>query len=137
MSETLWEAFDERPHACGGEHCQVCALDNVKAELRPPTPVRHLSRAESPGTSKAAAASIPVTDLEALILQAIRLSGPHGMTQDELLQQFPSLSYSSVTARPAALKERGLIVDSGLKRKGRSGRNQTVLIAVEHVQMTL
>ena len=115
----------------------MCQLDSVKAELRPPTPVRHLSRTDDPGTSKAAAASIPVTDLEALILQAIRQAGPQGMTQDELLRMFPSLSYSSVTARPAALKDRGLIVDSGLKRKGRSGRNQTVLIAVEHVQMTL
>lgn len=99
-------------------------------ELRPPTPVKHLSRTENPATSKQAAASIEVTALEALVLRQIREAGPWGMTQDELLEANPHLSYSSVTARPAALKRRGLVVDSGSKRVGRSGRKQTVLVAV-------
>jgi hypothetical protein len=137
---SLWDTFAEEAvpvHGCAGDSCQVCELHNIKAQLRPGTPAKHLSRSQGPATSKAAAQELPVTDLEALVLQTIRQAGPRGMTQDELLQQFPNLSYSSVTARPAALKRRGLIADSGEKRKGRSGRNQSVLIALEYVQSTL
>lgn len=102
-----------------------------------PTPPRALARATSPGTSKAAAQDLPVTDLEVIVYEAIRDAGEEGMTQDELLQAFPHLSYSSVTARPAALKRKGMIMDSGIKRPGRSGRMQSVLIDAAPVQRTL
>jgi hypothetical protein len=71
------------------------------------------------------------------VYQAVRDSGEEGMTQDDLLERFPNLSYSSVTARPAALKRKGMILDSGRKRPGRSGRLQVVLIDAAHVQGTL
>lgn len=118
----LWDTRkDSGPvHACAGEHCQVCAM--------PRTPVRALARRDSPVTSKMAATELPVTDLEVLVYEAIRDAGEYGMTQDELLQKFPHLSYSSVTARPAALKRKGMIADSGRKRPGRSGRAQAVLV---------
>lgn len=130
--KTLWDLFAEEEqgptHACGGDSCQVCKMD-----VHPPTPAKHLARTEGPATSASAAADLPVTDLEALVLHAVREAGADGMTQDELLQRFSHLSYSSVTARPAALKARGLIADSGMRRKGRSGRSQTVLVAVEYL----
>ena len=103
------------PCGCGGNRfCVIC---------RPP-----LSRTSDPITSHQAAASIKSNDLEALVLRAIRESGKQGMTADELLEKFPDLSYSSITARPASLKRKGLIKDSGGRRPGRSGRSQAVLV---------
>lgn len=93
-----------------------------------------LARTDDPDTSHAAAASINTTDLETLVLNAIDAAGPRGMTQDELLAAFPGLSYSSVTARPAALKRKGFVVATDGKRKGSSGRAQTVLVARHHAQ---
>jgi hypothetical protein len=118
-------------HACAGVHCQVCAIANN------PTSPRALARSGSPITSKMSASDLPVTDLEVLVYEAIRDSGEEGMTQDDLLERFPNLSYSSVTARPAALKRKGMILDSGRKRPGRSGRLQVVLIDAAHSQGTL
>lgn len=80
-------------------------------------------------TSQLAFDSIDTTVLEEMVLSAIRKSGDRGMTADELLAQFPRYSYSSITARPASLKRKGLIKDSGERRKGRSGRLQAVLKA--------
>lgn len=92
-----------------------------------------LFRKNAPITSVHAAESVigELPRLESLVLEAIREAGKTGMTADELLQQYPHLSYSSVTARPKALKEKGYIQDSGEIRPGRTGRNQKVLIAVE------
>jgi len=129
----LWEVFakaDGPVHACAGDHCQVCKL------LNDPTSPRVLARSDSPVTSKVAASDLPVTDLEVLVYAAIRKSGEDGLTQDELLTMFPNLSYSSVTARPAALKRKGLVIDSGRKRPGRSGRLQAVLVDGVHAQGT-
>lgn len=94
------------------------------------TPIRKLFRKNAPDTSVQAAETLPVTKLELLVLQAIRDAGDTGITADELLAKFPNLSYSSVTARPASLKEKGLVKDSGERRKGRTGRTQAVLVAI-------
>lgn len=92
-----------------------------------------LYRADAIDTSVEAAESIDATRLEALVYEAIKDAGANGMTQDELLMKYPSFSYSSITARPASLKRKGLIADSGKRRAGRSGRNQAVLVAVEEL----
>jgi hypothetical protein len=92
-----------------------------------------LYRKTASDTSIEAANSIDVTVLEKLVFEAILSSGKLGMTQDDLLSAFPDMSYSSITARPASLKRKGLVVDSGQRRAGRSGRNQAVLIATELV----
>lgn len=96
------------------------------------TDFHHLFRGNASDTSIAAAASIDLTHLEQVVLNAVRDAGTAGITQDELLQKLPHLSYSSVTARPATLKTKGLIFDSGLRREGRSGRKQAVLVAAEY-----
>lgn len=96
------------------------------------TKLKELFRRNASDTSIEAAKSIEVTKLEALVLQAIKDSGKTGITQDELLQRFSHYSYSSITARPSALKRKGLVVDSGERRPARSGRNQAVLVAVEY-----
>jgi len=90
-----------------------------------------LFRRGASDTSIEAAQSIDLPKLERMVLNAIREAKKQGLTQDELLAKFKSYSYSSITARPAALKRKGLIVDSGERRLGRSTRKQAVLIASE------
>ena len=96
------------------------------------TDPRTLYRRNSSDTSQKAAHSLNVTLLEEMVLTAIEHSANNGVTQDELIQMFPEHSYSSITARPSALKRKGLIFDSGERRKGRSGRSQAVLKAAKY-----
>ena len=95
------------------------------------TSLKELYRADGSAESRDAAESIDVTRLENLVLDAVRRAGLYGVTQSELLAQFPDYSYSSITARPSALKRKGLIFDSGARRKGKSSRSQAVLVAAE------
>ena len=94
-------------------------------------PTSMFYRHHASDTSIEAAESIDITRLEQMILADIELSGVWGMTQDDLLTMHPRLSYSSVTSRPAALKRKGLIFDSGERRLGKSGRRQAVLKAAK------
>lgn len=90
-----------------------------------------LSRTADPQTSRAAAYSIDTTRLEALVYKTIRDAGPRGTISDEVREALADrdLSYSSVTARYAALKEKGLVEYSGYRRPGKSGRGQNVMVA--------
>ena len=55
------------------------------------------------------------------------------MISDEVRAAMPDVSsYSSVTARYKALKDKGLVLLSGERRPGRSGRNQSVMIGYKH-----
>ena len=94
------------------------------------TKLRELFRRNASDTSIEAAESIDVNKLEGMVLNAIRAAGAKGMTQTDLLAKFTSYSYSSITARPSALKRKGLVVDSGLRRPSPNGRKQIVLVAV-------
>ena len=91
------------------------------------TPVKHLYRTEATDTSEQAACSLDVTRLEYSVLAVIRKLGP--CISDEVREHFPNLSYSSVTARYRALLDKGLIKDTGNRRKGNSGRKQRVMEA--------
>lgn len=113
--------MNECPHGYPDGDSHRCALCRRAAQS-------HLTRIGSPATSARAVESLDVGRLEQLIAEAIHAAGPAGMTADELMAVYPKLSYSSVTARPAALKEKGLVFDSGRTRPGRSGRQQTVLV---------
>ena len=93
------------------------------------TPVKHLYRTNDPDTSVLAAYSIDVTRLEYAVLSAIRKLGP--CISDEVREQFPNLAYSSVTARYRSLLDRGLIKDTGRRRKGISGRGQRVMEVID------
>lgn len=92
-----------------------------------------LHRADASDTSVQAAYSVPTASLEARVLAEIRAAGRKGITQDELIDALPGVKYPSLTARFSALLRNGLIVDTGERREGRSGRNQRVLVATgEH-----
>jgi len=95
------------------------------------TKLKELFRRNASDTSIEAALSIEVTQLERMVLSAIKSAGNQGMTQQELIEKFSNYSYSSITARPSALKRKGLIVDSGERRVGKSGRKQAVLVSSE------
>lgn len=90
-----------------------------------------LSRTADPQTSHAAGHSIDTTRLEELVYKTIRDAGPRGTISDEVREALADrdLSYSSVTARYAALKEKGLVEYSGYRRPGKSGRGQNVMVA--------
>lgn len=98
------------------------------------TPTKHLYRTDAIDTSVKAAESVDVNRLESLVLAVIRGAGRRGITQGELLGIFDNYAYSSITARPSALKRKGLVVDSGERRVGASGRGQAVLIAKEYAR---
>jgi hypothetical protein len=129
MSDGLWDEPQEPTvpnHAHTEPTCAFCAVYE-KGVTQP----RTLARSGDPSTSHAAARSADVTGLEALVLADVEAAGEHGVTQDELLALHPTMSYSSVTARPAALRAKGLVRYSGRVRAGASGRSQRVLVAAK------
>ena len=100
------------------------------------TDPRKLARADGPDTSKEAAGKVDSAKLEHAVYLAIRDFGAAGCTSDEVrsLRQFRDMPYSSVTARYKALMDRELIVDSGRRRKGTSGRSQRVMVAAVYAE---
>lgn len=108
----------------------MCACGSLMCPYCNPTPPEFMARSDDPDTSKAAAGSLSVAALEAAVLAVIRDAGETGVTVDDLLDALPGFSYQSVSPRPAALKRKGLVRDSGVRRRGRSGRGQVVLVAV-------
>lgn len=106
------------------------AVSSAQASYSFGTDPRCLVRATSPDTSFEAAQTVDTTRLESLVYDAVR-SFAGGCIQDDVLNLFPGFPYSSVTARFRALLDKGLIVDTGERRKGRSGRSQRVLVGAE------
>ena len=94
------------------------------------TEARKLARRDSLDTSKEAAAKLNPAGLEKEVHDVIINAGPRGVISDEVRAALPHISsYSSVTARYKALKEKNLIVATEKKRPGASGRNQHVMVA--------
>ena len=81
------------------------------------------ARTTDPGTSHAAAQSMQGSEAsrtERLVLQALILQ-PEGLTTHEMVPLI-HMPYESVTPRIAPLVRQGLVVDSGIRRTGRSRR---------------
>ena len=87
---------------------------------------KKLVRNDSSSTSIEAAKSLDTSRLEELVYKTIS-SFEDGCIQDDVLSVLNYLPYSSVTARFAALKRKGLIKVGDEKRKGKSGKNQSVM----------
>ena len=85
-----------------------------------------LVRKDSPVTSIEAAASIDTTRMEQIVYETIARFD-QGCIQDEVLANLPQYPYSSVTARFRGLLDKGYIIDTGLTRAGKSGRQQRIL----------
>lgn len=88
-----------------------------------------LARATDPETSKEAAQSVDPTKLEQIVLDTIR-SFPQGCISQDVEHMLAEYRASSITPRYRPLMKKGLIVDTGEKRPGFSGRNQRVMKAV-------
>lgn len=100
-------------------------------ELNLPTPAYKLVRNDDPSTSHAAAEQLDVTRMEKKVLQAINMF-PDGCISDDVLDRMSHIRYSTVTARYKQLKEKGLVIVDGTKRKGASGRQQLVMWSKEN-----
>jgi hypothetical protein len=85
-------------------------------------------------SSRLALASIDQTALEALVLDTIASFGAAGCISDEVRQAHPDLAYSSTTARYSKLLSKGLIIDTGRRRPGLSGRGQRVVVAASQIR---
>lgn len=92
------------------------------------SPEHGSARRLDPDTSKKAAASVPVADLEARVLRALRIC-KNGMTTHEL-SWLLKVDLVSVSPRMRPLVEKNLVVDSGERRSGDSGRKSIVWKAV-------
>jgi predicted ArsR family transcriptional regulator len=86
-----------------------------------------LSRVNDPSTSFEAAASIEgrLPELEAIVLEELRKRGDDGATSHELAAAL-ELSLVTVSPRLKPLQSKGLVIDSGFKRTGESGRKSIV-----------
>ena len=80
-------------------------------------------------TSRTAALEIETSakTLRAKVLGFIRISGDYGAT-DEELQVALEMNPSTQRPRRVELVEKGLVVDSGKKRKTKSNRSATVWV---------
>ena len=88
-------------------------------------------RNNDPSTSHAAAEQLDVSKMEKKVLQTINMF-PDGCISDDVLDRMSHFRYSTVTARYKQLKEKGLVIVDGTKRKGRSGRQQLVMWSKEN-----
>ena len=101
------------------------------SQVKPPGTRGYAPYVRGSDTSKAAADSMQphLGNLEARVLSVIR-SGPDGRTDDEV-EVITELSHQSASARRRGLVLKGLVKDSGTRRKTRSGRTAVVWIAIE------
>lgn len=81
-------------------------------------------------TSKEAADAISpkIAPLQKRVLDTIKSAGPNGLT-DEQIRSLTGLQHSTETPRRKELSDKGLVIDSGKRRKTRSGRSATVWVA--------
>lgn len=88
---------------------------------------RGMARRTDPTTSHEAAVSIAaeLPELEARVLAALRRRGDEGATTHELAELL-GISLVTVSPRLRPLATKKLVVDSGVKRTGASGRRSIV-----------
>lgn len=95
------------------------------------SPERALARAGDPRTSHAAAAVVTehLPDLEAAVLKSVASAGRVGKNLDEVCDD---TGLDKVTASPRfkPLETKGRILRAAFTRAGRSGKQQTVWIAI-------
>jgi hypothetical protein len=94
------------------------------------TAPKKLVRKNDPDTSHEAASGVDTTRLEMMVFEAIKSFGSAGCISDQILCQFSTFPYSSITARYRALMDKGFIEDTGQRLPGRSGRSQRVMRAI-------
>lgn len=94
------------------------------------TEPKFMVRATDPITSIEAAEQVDSTKLESMVYEVIA-KHPNGCTSDEVMVHFPNHGVQTISPRYAPLIRKGLIEDTGEKRKGKSGKSQRVLRIVK------
>jgi hypothetical protein len=129
LFDSVTSSVDTRPHACGGDACQVCELDRERGWLtdRAPKP-KALARSSDPATSKAAARSLSRESMLRVLLAAF---GHKNATAEEAATA-AEVDPWAASKRVSDLLNSGLIevaIVNGneITRRGSSGRFQRVL----------
>lgn len=87
------------------------------------------ARRTDPETSHEAADSIDTTELERIVYDTIKMF-PNGCIGDDVVKMLPQFGIQTISPRYAPLIRKGWVVDTGEKRKARSGRSQRVMKAI-------
>jgi hypothetical protein len=90
------------------------------------------ARKSDPGTAKRAAASVDARTVEGMVLAYLRMHEwefGEGLTTEEIANR-THLPLVTVSPRMRPLTEKGLVADSGLRRKNESGRQAIIWKAV-------
>jgi len=82
-----------------------------------------LARNTDPDTSHEAA-KLNTSTLESRVFEALNTNGP--MTTEEIAQA-TGIDLQSITPRIAPLMRLGILIDTGLRKPGASGRNRRVI----------
>jgi inorganic pyrophosphatase/exopolyphosphatase len=90
---------------------------------------KQMARTEDPDTSKEAAETVQSSHLEQLVYEVIK-EFPNGCTSEEVERALYQYKSHSITPRFAPLIRKGLIIDTGFRKKTASGRSQRVVRAI-------
>lgn len=91
-------------------------------------PIPGGARNTDPGTSHEAAESVDTTVLERIVYDTIKMF-PNGCIGDDIVRMLPQFGIQTISPRYAPLIRKGWVVDTGERRKARSGRSQRVMKA--------
>ena len=93
-----------------------------------------LVRRNDPSTSHDAAEQMDATAMESIVADAIWQIGAGGAIADDVCNALPQHAYNSITPRFKPLKEKGIVIVDGTRRKATSGRGQMVMWHKEFYQ---
>jgi DNA-binding MarR family transcriptional regulator len=88
------------------------------------------ARHSDPETSAEAAESVKTTNVEAIVLEALREFGEDGATSHDLVAQ-TGMEWQTVSPRMRPLIRKGFAVETDRRRPGPSGRKCIVFVASE------
>lgn len=71
-------------------------------------------------------ASIEATKMERIVYDAVK-KFKKGCITDDVERALPNIPLNSITPRFSSLLRKGFIIDTGERRKGRSGKTQRVM----------
>jgi hypothetical protein len=89
-----------------------------------------LVRKDDPDTSMDAAEKVDSTTLERQVYEVIA-KHPDGCIAEEVMSHFPNHGVQTISPRFAPLLRKGLIEDTGKRRKASTGHSQRVLKAIK------
>ena len=91
------------------------------------TEPRKIIRRNAPDTSREAGLQVDTTASERAVYALVVAAGAHGITNSEVARRLNKPIHAT-SGRWIALMEKGLVVDSGRRRKNPNGRNERVMV---------